>query len=637
MKRIAYIIGVFTLAAFVGVSCQKEDTGVIDDANGQEVPEEVTPEVPSVKSFTFTIGESEETKMVIAEDLESGKKYGNWESGDRIGFSTNNASGDKGFATVVLGTPPTFTITPEHGIAADNTIGIWYPYGTDQASPSAVELEIPTEQTQDASAGFDFDAMPMVAEPITVTTEMATAGSYSGNIQFANLGSVICFKVYATSSDIYDNEQVKKVTLTTGTALAGTFTKDMTAIDFTDEDSFEITGLTDKSVTTTLSAAASFGSTKGTAKDIYMVVAPGTYSGTVVVDTDKAHYVFNLSDKDFARSGLKSFGLNLSGGTATRHEAVLLPWYFEGGSKSGLESTIGVRTGGLGADYTSHSPYMIRFDTSDDYIDVKTDKAIRLIQVGYKKIGGSDDSSITIKESSDGSVYTDVQTFTVKGAANAIGSIKTTNDFASTSRYVRIIFTKAANVGIGPIIIRATDDAKYDYYRLITDTDEFSAGEYVVGALCTSEVSDKFYFAKASTVKDGSNYDWAEETTGLTVIESYGERKFLIEDLPAGADVFTLTGNNTSGFTISNGGNYLYYTAATNRRLAFGATGSTYKWIVAAKSKTPVLRGGVVLNAVTGDSSNYTISENSSAFGTIRGYASTTQYNAIYLFKKVNE
>ena len=174
--------------------------------------------------------------------------------------------------------------------------------------------------------------------------------------------------------------------------------------------------------------------------------------------------------------------------------------------------------------------------------------------------------------------------------------------------------------------------ATKDYYRLVTDTEDITAGTYVVGALRSASATDTFYFGKA-TVSSG---DWVVSDDYITVEAEGGIRRFETKDLPSGAVEFTFTGNNTDGFTISNSTNYLYYTAASNRKLSFAAAGSSQKWKVSAKS-SPLITGGIVLKAVTGDSTNYTISENSTGVGAIRGYASTTEYRAIYLFKKVNE
>lgn len=169
-----------------------------------------------------------------------------------------------------------------------------------------------------------------------------------------------------------------------------------------------------------------------------------------------------------------------------------------------------------------------------------------------------------------------------------------------------------------------------DYYKLVTSLEDITAGTYVVGALRSTTATNNFYFGKA-TVNSG---DWVVSDGYVTVADVEGVRRFETKDLPSGAVEFTFTGDNTDGFTISNSTNYLYFTAASNRKLAFAAEGATQKWKVASKAE-PLITGGITLSAVGG--TNYTISENSTGTGAIRGYANTTQYRAIYLFKKVTE
>ena len=170
-----------------------------------------------------------------------------------------------------------------------------------------------------------------------------------------------------------------------------------------------------------------------------------------------------------------------------------------------------------------------------------------------------------------------------------------------------------------------------DYYKLVTSINDITEGTYVVGALRSQTATNNFYFGTASV----SSGDWVVSDKYVTVAADNGVRRFEIANLPSGAVEFTLTGNNTDGFTISNGANYLYYTEPSNRKLAFATTGSSQKWTVSAVNDA-LITGGIALKAVTA-SGNYTISENSTAVGAIRGYASTTVYRAIYLFKKVNE
>lgn len=173
--------------------------------------------------------------------------------------------------------------------------------------------------------------------------------------------------------------------------------------------------------------------------------------------------------------------------------------------------------------------------------------------------------------------------------------------------------------------------SKKDYYKLVTNISDFTAGDYVIAALNSTTVTNKFYFC--TTTIDG---DWTTESSGLTVNAVDGVRRFEVANLPASGAVFTFTGNNSEGFTIKNGTKYLYVTdTSNNRKLGFAADGSTTKWTVIEPTNDPLVTGGVHLYSE--GSNKYTISENaSSGNARVRGYKNT-KYRAIYIFKKVNE
>ena len=65
------------------------------------------------------------------------------------------------------------------------------------------------------------------------------------------------------------------------------------------------------------------GASKDNSGSVRMVVAPGTYTGKVKVRTDKAYYVFNLSERTFKRNGIYPLGLNLDNATRVVMESVV--------------------------------------------------------------------------------------------------------------------------------------------------------------------------------------------------------------------------------------------------------------------------------------------------------------------------
>lgn len=148
---------------------------------------------------------------------------------------------------------------------------------------------------------------------------------------------------------------------------------------------------------------------------------------------------------------------------------------------------------------------------------------------------------------------------------------------------------------------------------------EVTAGTYVIAALKSSTASSTYYAATGEV----SSGDMTVESTGFTLTNG------AFSTIPTGGIEFTFTGNNTDGFSINNGTGNLYYTSSENRKLAFQANNTT-KWKIYDKT-SPLNTNGIYIQNVA---ANYTISENSTGDGAIRGYASTTIYRAIYLFKK---
>lgn len=307
MKRLFnFVSNAVAMSAAILVSCQKEVENAIN-------PEEEVVKQGAIASLTFSISNNETTKTVIAED--EGKKYAAWESGDAIGYVTSKT--DKGSANVTLGTPDKFTITPATGLDIDDKLYVWYPYRRDETSQASINMIIPVSQIQ-AGDSFDFDAMPLVAEPIEIESSMLSGDDYDGTIAFANLASLIEFKVFS-SDPTYASEKVAAITFDAGsTNIAGHFNFDVSSVDFETSSSLEISGYTGKSVTTSLASPVTIGTDKASARNVYMVVAPGTYTGNIIVATDAAFYTIPISGKEFERSGFKSFGLDLGKEVATR-------------------------------------------------------------------------------------------------------------------------------------------------------------------------------------------------------------------------------------------------------------------------------------------------------------------------------
>ena len=131
-----------------------------------------------------------------------------------------------------------------------------------------------------------------------------------------------------------------------------------------------------------------------------------------------------------------------------------LPFVWNGGTKEDLLALYGVTENGLGSNYAeSNAPYRVKLDTDDDYIQVKTDSQPGKVTICVKMLGGKSSSKITVQESADGETFSNVESLSISGNQNAVLTLETTEVFASSSRYVRLLFTKGSNVGVGAITI----------------------------------------------------------------------------------------------------------------------------------------------------------------------------------------
>ena len=132
----------------------------------------------------------------------------------------------------------------------------------------------------------------------------------------------------------------------------------------------------------------------------------------------------------------------------------VLPFVWEGGASADFAALNGTTLSGNGNDYANtNAPYLIKLDSDGDYIMVKTDSQPGKVTIGVKMIGGNVTSTITVQGSADGETFTDIETLTISGDQNEELTLETTNAFGANDRYVRLLFTKGSNVGVGPITI----------------------------------------------------------------------------------------------------------------------------------------------------------------------------------------
>lgn len=188
----------------------------------------------------------------------------------------------------------------------------FYPFTTEYAT-TVVTFSVAGEQKQPAAGETTYGAasVPMVGIP----SEHAASDdrkSVSCLTQMHVLSSIIAFYVYDSSQN-YAAEKVKSIEFQSESENISGDTKIFwselpadgipvltgtgTTVKTTLETTFAVDGVTEKSQSS----------------PIYMSVVPGSFTGRIVVETDKAMYFYPVSSpKTFDRANVKEMSLNLS-------------------------------------------------------------------------------------------------------------------------------------------------------------------------------------------------------------------------------------------------------------------------------------------------------------------------------------
>ena len=241
-----------------------------------------------------------------------------WETGDRVGMYLD---GYTGYANIdVDASPKTVTLYSRNAIPANSYAYAYYPYAGDNNDKTKNKVVISNVQQGGGTSAMPMAGIPFLIEDEVTIPEGASSTSTSGVIKFLNLGSIIDFKIY---SDEYSGETVQYVTFKTdGAAVSGDAYIDLTGVDANDVASLALNFLGENDYDyVKVNQEAEVTDSKDDATSIYMVVAPGTYSGTITIGTDVATYTFTFSNKTLARNGLKHYNMNLN--NATRVEEVV--------------------------------------------------------------------------------------------------------------------------------------------------------------------------------------------------------------------------------------------------------------------------------------------------------------------------
>ncbi len=130
-------------------------------------------------------------------------------------------------------------------------------------------------------------------------------------------------------------------------------------------------------------------------------------------------------------------------------------WAASGGSSAYTEA-LGCTKNGLGSDYSA-SGTKLKFDNTGDYMIIQL--ASSPAYVSYAITGNSfSGGTFKVQESSNGSDYTDVATYTSSPSGTK------TNNLKATTRYIKFVYTtkSSGNIGLGTIVIKARTSVTLD-------------------------------------------------------------------------------------------------------------------------------------------------------------------------------
>ncbi len=259
--------------------------------------------------YTFSISED---LLATRATLDAGGVL--WEQGDQVGMYIVDPDDNKvytGYANIDVTTQPkTVILYSKNAIPAGSVAYAYYPYISTNDNKTASVVYFSNTQTGGSSS-----VMPMVGVPFTVENAVEVSNGSAktnGQINFLNLGSIIDFKIYSAD---YSDETVQYVTFTADNAnVSGNATLDLTGVKATNESTLTLNW--DGSETTydyaKVNQEVAVAANKDAATSIYMVVAPGTYSGTITIGTDVATYTFPYTNKTLGRNVIKHYNMNLS-------------------------------------------------------------------------------------------------------------------------------------------------------------------------------------------------------------------------------------------------------------------------------------------------------------------------------------
>lgn len=394
-------------------------------------------------------------------------------------------------------------------------------------------------KTLDADKSYDWYAFYPYTSQITTPGEKTagwvtvggTSQTQTGNGSRAHLAGESC-PLYGIASNVASDKvpsiamnhltSVIKVSVTnnsgedlTVSSVSFTGTEDIVGtyyINFADSPvAYKSSGNAYVSPTASLTVANGEALANGSSADFYIALKPFTATAGSTLKLAVNGYEKTLTLKNditFTAGHIKPLNFNFDKKVL---DCVTLPWSIDGtGGSSVWKNTVGLSQKGLGSDYGDiNKPYLTKLDADGDYVQVKYDSPASFVKFAVKMIGGKNTSYMTVQGSAAGQSFTDIEKFTISGKQNDILSFTTSQPIDTEYRYIRLLFKKGSNVGLGAVEI-----SKHS-------TDPVINADNVLGVSARGIVNQELAYTITNTV-EGAVLSVAGDNTVVEAIEMDG-------------------------------------------------------------------------------------------------------------------
>lgn len=403
-----------------------------------------------------------------------------------------------------------FDGTVSKSLSADKSYDwyAFYPYSSYNKTPAGISKETfgyttigGTSQTQTGNgsrAHLAGESCPLYGIASNVASDKVPS------IEMNHLTSVI--KVSVTNNSGEDLT-VSSVSFTGTEDIVGTYYINFAASPV----SYKSRGNAYVSPTASLTVANGEALANGSSADFYIALKPFTAKtgSTLKLAVNGYEKTLTLDNNiTFTAGHIKPLNFNFDKKVL---DCVTLPWSIDGtGGSSVWKNTVGLSQKGLGSDYGDiNKPYLTKLDADGDYVQVKYDSPASFVKFAVKMIGGKNTSYMTVQGSAAGQSFTDIEKFTISGKNNDILSFTTSQPINTEYRYIRLLFKKGSNVGLGAVEI-----SKHS-------TDPVINADNVLGVSARGVVNQELAYTITNTV-EGAVLSVAGDNTVVEAIEMDG-------------------------------------------------------------------------------------------------------------------